>query len=477
MENEIWRRCLRLARIAPLAAGITALVVAGINGTTATTAAGSLQEATGLSRDNYCAPREPGPIIHANPGNYRTFLARLLPGATLFLDPGTYPRLVVAELNGAPGACITIEGPAAGLRARIVGEPGFNTVTIEESSYVVLRNLVIDSAGIPAANGIKALRLRPGATHHIIIDGNLILGAGANQQNDGISTKTPTWDLIIRRNTIIAAGTGLYLGNSDGREPFIAGIIENNLVLDPIGYGMEIKYQRERPLLPGMPQGRQSTIIRNNVFIKDDRPSPDGDRPNLLVGGFPDHGPGADDLYQIYGNLLFHNPREALFQGSGRISFHDNILVDGQYAAAAFRDHDLPLKFAHVYNNTVYSRQAGIWFGEVPRQAGAVVGNLVFAGEPLAGRVVGAVGNIGAPLTAAPLFVTRPGTRLGQIDFYPRRGRARGAPLDLSAFADDLDFDRDFNARSKGDRRFRGAYAGAGRNPGWRLRAAIKPGP
>jgi hypothetical protein len=179
------------------------------------------------------------------------------------------------------------------------------------------------------------------------------------QQTDGISTKTPTWNWVIRRNTIVGAGTGIYLGDSDGSSPFVAGIIENNLVLDPLGYCMEIKHQLSRPDLVAMPQEPQSKIIRNYVFIKDDGPSPDGDRPNLLVGGFSDTGSGSHDLYQIYGNLLMYNPREALFQGSGRISFHDNILVGGQSAGAVFRDHDLPLELAHVFNNTIYSPQNG----------------------------------------------------------------------------------------------------------------------
>jgi hypothetical protein len=463
-------------RLSPfLRAGATALALAAM--AASAVAATPSDSAPAVPSDDYCVPRQIGRVLTADPANYQTVLARLSPGDTLLLKPGSYRRLAVSGVNGAPGACITIAGPAAGARARIIGESGSNTVSIEQSSFVVVRGLVIDSAGIPGANGIKAPRMRAGATHHIVLDGNLIVGAGANQQNDGISTKTPTWNWIIRRNTIIAAGTGLYLGNSDGRDPFIAGIIENNLVLNPTGYGMEIKYQRERPALAGMPEGPQSTIVRNNVFIKDDRPSPDGDRPNLLVGGFPDSGPGADDLYQIYGNLLVHNPREALFQGSGRISFHDNILVDGQYAAAAFRDHDLPLKLAHVYNNTIYSSRTGIWFREPPRDGGAVVGNLVFAAEPIAGRVVAAAANLVAPVADAAKYVARPATVLGQMDFFPRPGRVRGAPLHLSAFAGESAFDRDFNGLGKGDRTFRGAYAGEGANPGWTLLAQIKPTP
>jgi hypothetical protein len=47
----------------------------------------------------------------------------------------------------------------------------------------------------------------------------------------------------------------------------------------------------------------------------------------------------------------------------------------------------------------------------------------------------------------------------------------------LSAFAGELAFDRDFNGASKTSRTFRGAYAGEGVNPGWPLRAQIKPAP
>ncbi len=112
-----------------------------------------------------------------------------------------------------------------------------------------------------------------------------------------------------------------------------------------------------------MPEGAQATIIRYNVFKKSGRPSPDGNRPNLLVGGFPEKGAGSNDIYQIYGNLLVDNPREALFQGSGRISFHDNVLIGGEPAAAVFRDHDLPLKLAEVFDNKIYSPHIGIEFG------------------------------------------------------------------------------------------------------------------
>jgi hypothetical protein len=445
----------------------------GLDPASATAAAMPRQDPSAVPSNNFCTADGQGRILRADPTNYQKLLPALKAGDTLLLTSGRYPRLTIANLNGEPGRCITVAGPAAGPRPMIAGQTGYNTVEIVDSSYIVVSNLTIDSLGM-GGDGIKAPRTMHQATHHIVLDRNLIIGVGAFQQTDGISTKTPTWNWVIRRNTIVGAGTGIYLGDSDGSSPFVAGFIEYNLVLNPLGYCMEIKHQLGRPDLVGMPQEPQSTIIRNNVFIKDDHLSPDGDRPNLLVGGFPDIGSGSHDLYQIYGNLLVHNPREALFQGSGRISFHDNILVGGQSAGAVFRDHDLPLRLAHVFNNTIYSPQIGIKFGSPAREGHAVVGNLIFAETPIVGLDVAATDNLVSRPADAGNYVRAPVSALGALDFYPLPGRAKGSPLDLSPFASELDFDRDFNGLSKGARYFRGAYAGDGSNPGWRLRAEIK---
>jgi hypothetical protein len=334
---------------------------------------------------DFCAAVQAGRVLRADPANYRTLLPQLVSGDTLVLASGEYPRLRIANIQGAPGRCITVTGPTENGRAVVFGEVGYRTVEILDSSYVILSNLVIDSRSIPGADGVKAPATGHSPPHHIVLDGNLIIGAGATQQTDGISTKITAWNWVIRRNTIVEAGTAIYLGDSDGTAPFIAGIIENNLVINPIGYGMQVKYQTERPALSGIPAGPQSTIIRNNLFKKDNRPSPDGDRPNLLVSGFPDSGSGARDRYEIYGNLLIDNPREALFQGSGRISFHDNILIGGQPAAAVFRDHDLPLKLAQVFHNRIYSAHIGIEFRSPARQAHSVFGNLIDAEIPILG--------------------------------------------------------------------------------------------
>jgi hypothetical protein len=63
------------------------------------------------------------------------------------------------------------------------------------------------------------------------------------------------------------------------------------------------------------------------------------------------------------------------------------------------------------------------------------------------------------------------------MNFYPLVGQAQGTPVDLSLFSANADYTLDFNRTQKGSFTFRGAYAGAGTNPGWQLQAGIKPLP
>jgi hypothetical protein len=378
--------------------------------------------------------------IQATPADYTAKLGSLEPGDTLHLDAGTYGDLLaISGLNGTESAPITITGPESGGTAVFVADPGpcCNTVEISDSSYVVVKNLTIDGNHVDGAFGVSA---KDGAVHHITIDGCIFLNHDAGQQTVAISTKLPTWGWVIKNNRILNAGTGLYLGNSDGTDPFIGGVIENNLVKDPIGYCMEIKWQQPRPSLPGMPTGASITVIRNNVFIKNDAPSPSGDRPNLLVGGFPDSGAGSQDLYEIYGNFFFHNPRESLFQGSGRVSLHDNVFVDSASAAIRLQDHDLPLRLAHVYNNTIYATDTGIGVSGAP-DGDLVTGNLVFSQNPIAGTIANQSENIVDTLANAASYVVSPSLTLGSMDFYPLAGQCEGPALDLSLVSSELDYE------------------------------------
>jgi len=417
----------------------------------------------------------------ARPSNYEDQLRKLKPGDTLTLAAGRYPGLHLAKLNGTPDAWITVTGPDSDPPAVIEGGVDRNTVEIENCSYLAIENLRIDSRGIPGAFGISAKGGRRNLTHHIRIRGNTLVGQHGGQQTVGISTKIPTWGWVIRSNRILRAGTGIYLGDSDGSSPFVAGVIENNLVRESIGYNFEIKDQHAIPAVPGMPLDPTSTVIRHNVFIKDDRPSPDGDRPNVIVGAFPDSGPGSQNLYEVYGNYIVHNHRETLFQGSGRVSLHDNIFVDGpgDYPAVVLMKQNRPLKLALVYHNTVYTSGPGIRFDNAALNGDAVVGNLVFASDPISGPISRLADNITGKMERAPDYVRMPSFDASKADFYPLSGMCQGGPIDMTMFKANLDSGLDFNGvpknEAKGAVLFRGAYAGDGRNPGWILDAGLKP--
>jgi len=160
-----------------------------------------------LSQDS----RTGGRVLEGNPSTYRELVRTLKAGDTLNLAPGSYDRLEIVGLNGDPDAWITVSGPLSGVPAVIAGRQGFDTVSIENSSYVSIENLRIDSRGIPGAFGISTKGHEGNVSHDIRVQGNVLVGQGGGQQTDGISTKTPTWGWIIRYNQILGAGTGIYL--------------------------------------------------------------------------------------------------------------------------------------------------------------------------------------------------------------------------------------------------------------------------
>lgn len=422
-----------------------------------------------------------GNLIKANPSDYRAAIRHLNAGDTLELEPGRYPGLPITGLNGTPDAWITITGPSSPPEAIILGTPENNTIEIVNSSYLAIENLRIDSRGIPGAFGLSARGHDKNLVHHIRVENNTFVGQNGGQQTDGISTKTPTWGWTIRYNRILGAGTGIYLGDSDGTQPFVEGVIENNLIQDTIGYDMEIKDQRSLPPVPGLPMGPTSTIIRNNTFIKNDQPSPDGDRPNVILGAFPQLDRGSVNLYEVYGNFFFHNHREALLQASGRVSIHDNVFVDGPYTypAVVLTKQNFPLQLAYVYDNTIYTSDTGIHFGSRALVEDSVIGNLIFASTPISGPILRKADNLVSSLENAGRYVKSPSFVLGSMDFFPLPGRCSGEAIDLSFFHTDADYALDFNGalktRSKGSVVFRGAYAGEGTNSGWALQARVKP--
>ena len=102
----------------------------GLGLTCGTGVAAPVRQVSSAPVEDFCASGRSGRILRGDPSNYRRLLPTLRPGDTLLLAPGPYRLLTIARINGAPGRCITITGPATGPRAVIVGAIGSNTVEI-----------------------------------------------------------------------------------------------------------------------------------------------------------------------------------------------------------------------------------------------------------------------------------------------------------------------------------------------------------
>jgi len=413
-------------------------------------------------------------VYRAAPDNYRHLIALLQPGDTLALAAGEYrDGLPVHNLSGEPGRPITISGPPTGASASFIARPGHNTVSIVDSHDVVIRNLMLEGNNLPV-DAVKAERPSRSA-HDITLENLVIHGHGNNQQTVGISTKCPAWNWVIRGNTIVGAGTGIYLGDSDGSAPFVAGLIERNLIVNTIGYNLQVKHQQPRPDIPGMPDGPSMTIIRHNVFAKPDGDATEAPRPNVLVGHFPRDGPGAEDDYAIYGNFFYQNRQEALFQGEGNVALYDNLFVNAYGDAIRIQPHnDIPRRIVIAFN-TVVAKRAGISLIQkegVASYPQSVIANAVFAGIPIRGGHQ--IGNFAAPMTEAKVFLSRPFGPLGQLDLYPKRAWPRTASTKSLPSAPFPDSKQDFNGRPRRPGAI-GAYGASGANPGWLPQLERKP--
>jgi hypothetical protein len=409
-------------------------------------------------------------VVSANPSTYRNALASLNPGDTLVLASGTYANgLPISSKSGTASQPILITGPddqSAVFRANDC----CNTVQLENVGHIAIRNLTLDGAGTNGAFGVDAR----GVTHDITIENLKIINYGGDQQVVGISTKGPAWNWVVRRNTIIGAGTGMYFGNSDGTAPFVNGLVEYNLVVDTLGYNMQVKHQLPRPTNAGLPTGDSRTIIRHNVFSKQNNASGGGNaRPNVLVGHFPLSGPGANDRYEIYGNFFHQNPVEALFQGEGNIALHDNLFLNTAGTAVNITSHNDKPRNVTVYHNTVVASGNGIRVSNGDTAyVQKIIANAVFAGTPISGP--NQQGNVTGSYAAAADYLVASTATLGTLDLFPKAGQLTATATDLAQFSGFTDGTRDFNGAARTGVH-RGAYEGDGSNPGWRLALSIKP--
>ncbi len=321
--------------------------------------------------------------FRAGVDDYRDFVRRLQPGDRLLLEPGDYGRgLPLHNLSGRADQPIVIEAANPAAPPRFIAQSGSNTVSLVNVRYLVLRHLELDGRNVPV-DAVKA----EGHSRYadfITLEQLFIHDHAASQQNVGISTKCPAFGWLIKNNRIERVGTGMYLGDSDGSDPFVGGVIEANRLSGTLGYNLQIKHQKTRHADWA---GRYDTVIRYNVFSRQ-APVPGAQaRPNVLLGHFPLTGPGSEDRYLVYSNLFRDNPSEALLQAEGRVAVYNNVFINPHGDAVHIQPHnDVPRAMA-LFSNTVLVSGTGIQVrgaeGAAYRQR--VIGNVIAARTPLQG--------------------------------------------------------------------------------------------
>jgi|GEM_PF-922353 len=410
----------------------------------------------------------PAGTIRATPADYKAKVAALKPGDTVVLVAGEYRGLLrLVGLHGEPNAPITIQGPPGPLEAVFIGRRGANTLEFTDSSYIIVRRLTFDGQNV-ADDAIKAGDGQRRPVHHITLERNVVRNHGQHQTFVGINAQVPCWDWVVRANTILQPGTGMYFGDSRGGFPFVRGLIEYNLVKDPKGYCLQIKHQNGRPDLPGLPKEPSATVLRYNVFTKNDAVSEIGDRPNVLIDGLPDTGPGSRDRYHVYGNVFLGNPREALFQGTGRISVHDNIFVSSKLPCVNIHPHSgKNPRSIRIYHNTIVTEREPIRIsGQDPNAEVIVAGNLLASGLVRDRTRVRMGSNTLMDLGAADLLFASFSPWPDKLDLQPKELPGVTFPeASRKVLAADIDSGTDFARRAKTDWDYCGAFSQAFRKP------------
>ncbi len=221
-------------------------------------------------------------VIDANPANYQSVVASLAPGDTLRLATGTYTQgLSLSGKAGTQSQPIVVSGPE-NQSAVFTARDCCNTVQLDGTSYVQVLNLTLDAG---TRDGASAVDSR-GNSHHILLENLKIVGHSDGAQTMGIATEGPASNWVVRNDVISGAGTGIQLGNVDGTAPFIAGLIEHNVILDTAGCDLQIFET---------PAGSAATVIRHNVVARQSATTA-GDCSTLTA---------SSDRYESYGNVLY----------------------------------------------------------------------------------------------------------------------------------------------------------------------------
>jgi hypothetical protein len=132
---------------------------------------------------------------------------------------------------GTAAQPIVIVGPAD--HSARFGAPGCcSVVQLRDASFLQLRKLTLEVGSTGIDSG--------GDSNHVLLENLQIIGDDNGTHTVGIASHGLASDWTIRGDLIGGVETGLRLGNPDGSAPFVAGLIEYNVVVDTTGANLQI---------------------------------------------------------------------------------------------------------------------------------------------------------------------------------------------------------------------------------------------
>jgi hypothetical protein len=188
-------------------------------------------------------------VIDADPSNYQSVVLGLAAGDTLRLAPGTYTQgLSLGGKSGTAAQPIVVSGPED-QSAVFTARNCCNTIQLEDTNYVRVLNLTLDAGTRDGSSGVNSR----GHSDHITLENLVIVGHAGSVRTAGISTNGVASNWTIRHNTIVSTATGMQFKNAEGSESFVAGVIENNVLVDTRGRSMDLQ--------------SEATIVRHNLAV------------------------------------------------------------------------------------------------------------------------------------------------------------------------------------------------------------------
>jgi len=235
-------------------------------------------------------------------------------GETLIIRGGTYTETISSIPSGSPGASTNIVG-AAGEQVTILPSSGQDVVSIYDSSYILLDNLIIDASNVSAV-GVRTGGNGFGYAHFITLQNSTV----RNSPKTCITEQGPTGansNLQFINLDVYSCGSttydhGIYLTARDS-------LIERSRIHGAAAYGIH--------LYSSGSGGVDNNIVRYNQAYNNGSAG-------ILLGG------GMNNV--AHTNIVWNNP-----------ATHGILIAYGGN------------QYSKVYNNTVYSNGGciGIWDG------------------------------------------------------------------------------------------------------------------